>query len=119
MDPPLTLLQDQPATPASARRYAVILSGGSGTRLWPLSRSSLPKQLLPLHGSRTMIQETFLRAQLPEAAPPILLCNDDHRFLVAEQMQEIGVSPSAIVLEPQGRNTAPAAAVAALVAGES
>jgi mannose-1-phosphate guanylyltransferase / mannose-6-phosphate isomerase len=99
--------------------FPVILSGGSGTRLWPLSRSSLPKQLLALHGERTMIQETVLRARLPEAAPPILLCNDGHRFLVAEQMQEIGVTPSAIVLEPVGRNTAPAAAVAALVAGES
>jgi mannose-1-phosphate guanylyltransferase / mannose-6-phosphate isomerase len=99
--------------------FPVILSGGSGTRLWPLSRSSLPKQLLPLHGSQTMIQDTVLRAgRLPGAAPPILLCNDDHRFLVAEQMQEVAVAPSAIVLEPMGRNTAPAAAVAALVAGE-
>jgi mannose-1-phosphate guanylyltransferase / mannose-6-phosphate isomerase len=101
------------------RMFPVILSGGSGTRLWPLSRSSLPKQLLPLHSARTMIQDTVIRAQLPGAAPPILLCNDDHRFLVAEQMQEIGVTPSAIVLEPQGRNTAPAAAAAALIAAES
>jgi mannose-1-phosphate guanylyltransferase/mannose-6-phosphate isomerase len=101
------------------RLYPVILSGGSGTRLWPLSRSSLPKQLLALHGSRTMIQETVRRAKLPAVAPPILLCNDDHRFLVAEQMLEIGLKPSAIVLEPMGRNTAPAAAVAALVAAEN
>jgi mannose-1-phosphate guanylyltransferase / mannose-6-phosphate isomerase len=101
------------------RLFPVILSGGAGTRLWPLSRSSLPKQLLALGGSRTMIQETVLRAALPGAAPPILLCNEAHRFLVAEQMQEIGVTPSAIVLEPVGRNTAPAAAVAALIAGES
>ncbi len=101
------------------RLVPVILSGGSGTRLWPLSRSSLPKQLLSLITPKTMIQETVLRACLPGAEPPILLCNDDHRFLVAEQMQEIGVHPSAIVLEPVGRNTAPAAAVAALVAGES
>jgi mannose-1-phosphate guanylyltransferase / mannose-6-phosphate isomerase len=99
--------------------FPVILSGGSGTRLWPLSRSSLPKQLLALNSSRTMIQETVLRARLPDAAPPILICNDDHRFMVAEQMQEIEVLPRAIVLEPEGRNTAPAAAVAALVAGES
>lgn len=98
--------------------YPVILSGGSGTRLWPLSRGSLPKQLLPLHGKRTMIQETALRVRLPNAAAPILLCNDDHRFLVAEQMKEIGLVPSAIVLEPMGRNTAPAAAVAALIAAE-
>jgi mannose-1-phosphate guanylyltransferase/mannose-6-phosphate isomerase len=65
-----------------------------------------------------MIQQTVVRARLPDAAPPILICNDDHRFLVAEQMQEIGTSPTAIVLEPMGRNTAPAAAVAALIAGE-
>jgi len=98
--------------------FPVILSGGSGTRLWPLSRGALPKQLLALHGDRTMIQETALRVHLPDAAPPILLCNDDHRFLVAEQMQQIGLAPCAIVLEPMGRNTAPAAAVAALIAGE-
>lgn len=99
--------------------FPVILSGGSGTRLWPLSRSSLPKQLLALHGTSTMIQQTVERARLPDTAPPILICNDDHRFLVAEQMQEIGTSPTAIVLEPTGRNTAPAAAVAALIAGEN
>lgn len=99
--------------------YPVILSGGSGTRLWPLSRSALPKQLLALCGPRTMIQDTALRAGLPGAAPPIVLCNDDHRFLVAEQMQQIGVKPGAIVLEPQGRNTAPAAAVAALIVAET
>jgi mannose-1-phosphate guanylyltransferase/mannose-6-phosphate isomerase len=99
--------------------FPVILSGGSGTRLWPLSRGALPKQLLALHGKRTMIQETAARVHLPNAAPPILLCNDDHRFLVAEQMQEIGLAPCAIVLEPMGRNTAPAAAAAALIAGEN
>jgi mannose-1-phosphate guanylyltransferase/mannose-6-phosphate isomerase len=101
------------------RLYPVILSGGFGTRLWPLSRSAKPKQLLALGGPRTMIQDTVLRAQLPGAAAPILICNDAHRFLVAEQMQEIGVKPGAIVLEPQGRNTAPAAAVAALIAAET
>jgi mannose-1-phosphate guanylyltransferase/mannose-6-phosphate isomerase len=95
--------------------YPVILSGGSGTRLWPLSRASLPKQLLALHGERTMIQETVLRAALHGASAPLLLCSEAHRFLVAEQMQEIGVVPRAIVLEPMGRNTAPAAAVAALI----
>ncbi|HVU19511.1 MAG TPA: sugar phosphate nucleotidyltransferase, partial [Rhizomicrobium sp.] len=99
--------------------YPVILSGGSGTRLWPLSRASLPKQLLALHGERTMIQETVLRAALPDAAAPLLLCSEAHRFLVAEQMQEIGVKPRAIVLEPMGRNTAPAAAVAALITAEA
>ena len=98
--------------------YPVILSGGSGTRLWPLSRASLPKQLLALHGERTMIQETVLRAALSGASAPLLLCSEAHRFLVAEQMQEIGVQPRAIVLEPMGRNTAPAAAVAALIVAD-
>ena len=98
--------------------YPVVLSGGSGTRLWPMSRASLPKQLLALHGPRTMIQDTVLRASVPGASPPILLCGDDHRFLVAEQMQTLGVTPRAIVLEPVGRNTAPAAAVAALMVSE-
>jgi mannose-1-phosphate guanylyltransferase/mannose-6-phosphate isomerase len=100
--------------------YPVILSGGSGTRLWPMSRAALPKQLLALNGARTMIQDTVLRAQMPGAQPPILLCSESHRFLVAEQMQQIGVTPKAIVLEPFGRNTAPAAAIAALaVAAEN
>jgi len=100
------------------RIHPVVLSGGSGTRLWPMSRASLPKQLLALNGPRTMIQDTVLRANVPGAAPPILLCGDDHRFLVAEQMQALGVMPTAIVLEPMGRNTAPAAAVAALMVSE-
>lgn len=98
--------------------YPVILSGGSGTRLWPRSRASLPKQLLPLCGERTMIQETVLRAALPGTAGPIIICNEEHRFLVAEQMQEIGIKPDAIVLEPVARNTAPAAAVAAAIVAE-
>jgi mannose-1-phosphate guanylyltransferase/mannose-6-phosphate isomerase len=95
--------------------HPVILSGGSGTRLWPLSRAALPKQLLALNGARTMIQDTVLRAAVPNAEPPILMCSEAHRFLVAEQMQAIGVSPKAIVLEPIGRNTAPAAAIGALL----
>jgi mannose-1-phosphate guanylyltransferase/mannose-6-phosphate isomerase len=103
---------------ANNKIYPVILSGGTGTRLWPLSRAALPKQLLALHGERTMIQETVLRAALPGAAAPLLLCSEAHRFLVAEQMQEIGVAPRAIVLEPMGRNTAPAAAVAALMTAD-
>ena len=98
--------------------YPVILSGGSGTRLWPLSRASLPKQLLALHGERTMIQDTVLRACVPNSAAPVLLCGDGHRFIVAEQMLAVGVKPAAIVLEPVGRNTAPAAAVAALLTAE-
>ena len=95
--------------------YPVILSGGSGTRLWPLSRKALPKQLLPLASDLTMVQETVRRlAGLPEIGQPLIVCNNDHRFLIAEQMREIGVAPLGIFLEPVGRNTAPAAAIAAL-----
>ena len=95
--------------------YPVILSGGSGTRLWPMSRAALPKQLLPLAGDKTMVQDTVLRlAGLPDCGAPLVVCNNDHRFLIAEQMREIGVNPLGIFLEPIGRNTAPAAAVAAL-----
>jgi mannose-1-phosphate guanylyltransferase/mannose-6-phosphate isomerase len=98
----------------------VILSGGSGTRLWPLSRELYPKQLLPLIGERTMLQQTAARlAGVEEVAPPVVVCNESHRFMVAEQLRELGVSAQAIVLEPVGRNTAPAVAVAALVALEN
>jgi mannose-1-phosphate guanylyltransferase / mannose-6-phosphate isomerase len=91
----------------------VILSGGAGTRLWPLSRELYPKQLLPLVGTRTMLQETALRLAGLESEPPIIVCNEAHRFLVAEQLRQLGVAPRAIVLEPMGRNTAPAIALAA------
>jgi mannose-1-phosphate guanylyltransferase/mannose-6-phosphate isomerase len=95
----------------------VILSGGAGTRLWPLSRELYPKQFLPLVGERTMIQETALRTSgMPEVAAPIVVCNEAHRFLVAEQLRELGIEPQAILLEPVGRNTAPAVAVAAMAA---
>ena len=98
--------------------YPVILSGGSGTRLWPLSRAVLPKQLLPLVGDKTMLQETALRVQsLPQDAgqimPPLVVCGNEHRFMVAEQLREIKLAPLGILLEPVGRNTAPAVAVAA------
>src|SRR5512147_634393 len=95
----------------------VILSGGSGTRLWPLSRELYPKQLLPLVGERTMLQETAARLEgLSDLGAPIVVCNESHRFMVAEQLRESGAEPQAIVLEPVGRNTAPAVAVAAIVA---
>lgn len=92
----------------------VILSGGSGTRLWPLSRELYPKQLLPLVGERTMLQETVQRLEGVGAAAPIVVCNEAHRFLVAEQLRLLGATPQAIILEPVGRNTAPAIALAAL-----
>ncbi|MGR9046441.1 MAG: mannose-1-phosphate guanylyltransferase/mannose-6-phosphate isomerase [Gammaproteobacteria bacterium] len=95
----------------------VILSGGSGTRLWPLSRGQYPKQFLPLVTEKTMIQETVLRLNgLPNLQPPIAVCNEDHRFMMAEQLWEIGIKPAAIILEPIGKNTAPAVAIAALSA---
>jgi mannose-1-phosphate guanylyltransferase len=97
----------------------VILCGGTGTRLWPLSRASYPKQYWPLAGTGedTLLQQTQQRlAGLPGLASPLLICNEDHRFIVAEQLRQIGVEPQAILLEPIGRNTAPAVTVAALLA---
>ncbi len=93
----------------------VILSGGAGTRLWPLSRELMPKQLLKLTGERTLLQDTALRL----GTPPVVVCNHEHRFIVAEQLREVGIEPKAVVIEPVGRNTAPAAAVAALILAES
>ena len=95
----------------------VILSGGSGTRLWPLSRESYPKQFLALDSrtNKTLLQKTYERLLgLEELDSPILICNEDHRFIVAEQFRAINTDPQAIILEPIGRNTAPAIAVAAL-----
>jgi mannose-1-phosphate guanylyltransferase/mannose-6-phosphate isomerase len=93
--------------------HPVILSGGSGTRLWPLSREHFPKQLLPLAGERSMIQETALRAREAGLAAPIVVCNAEHRFAIAEQMRAAGVAPAALLLEPVARNTAAAVAAAA------
>lgn len=94
----------------------VILSGGAGTRLWPLSRAMYPKQFLPLFGDNTMLQDTVLRLEEIDGIGPVTCaCNEEHRFLVAEQLQQIKVAAEAIILEPVGRNTAPAVAVAALV----
>jgi len=100
----------------------VILCGGTGTRLWPLSRASYPKQYWPLagQGDDTLLQQTQQRLEgLPQLAPPLLICNEDHRFIVAEQLRQIGVEPAGILLEPLGRNTAPAVAIAALQATAS
>ena len=91
----------------------VILSGGAGTRLWPLSRELYPKQLLPLTGERTMLQQTAARLEGLGVCAPVVVCNEAHRFLVAEQLRQINSEPRAIVLEPFGRNTAPAIALAA------
>ena len=85
----------------------VILCGGTGTRLWPLSRASYPKQYWALagQGEETLLQQTQQRLEgIADLQPPLLICNEDHRFIVAEQMRQIGVDPSAILLEPVGRN---------------
>ncbi len=96
----------------------VILSGGSGTRLWPVSRESFPKQFWPLVSDRSMIEETARRALGTGFAAPIVVCNQDHRFIVAEQMRLAGIADARILLEPVGRNSAPAVAAAALLAAE-
>jgi mannose-1-phosphate guanylyltransferase/mannose-6-phosphate isomerase len=98
----------------------VLLSGGVGARLWPMSRALYPKQLLPVASELSMLQETARRfAGVPGFDAPIIVCNDEHRFIIAAQLQALGITPDAILLEPMGRNTAPAAAVAALVAARS
>jgi mannose-1-phosphate guanylyltransferase/mannose-6-phosphate isomerase len=97
----------------------VILCGGSGSRLWPMSRKLLPKQFLPLVGERTLFQDTVLRTRgMPQVQAPIVITNAEHRFMAADQLREIGVAPRALLLEPAGRNTAPAIAAAALQAGD-
>lgn len=94
--------------------YPTILCGGSGTRLWPLSRKSYPKQFVPLLGDQTLFQASALRLCGPEFAAPLVLTNSDFRFIVTEQLAEIGIDPGAILIEPEGRNTAPAVLAAAL-----
>jgi mannose-1-phosphate guanylyltransferase/mannose-6-phosphate isomerase len=95
----------------------LILSGGSGTRLWPVSRKNLPKQFLALAGDGTLFQQTIARTrQLPEVTSPIVVASEDHRFLAADQLLEVGVQDATILLEPLGRNTAPAIALGALQA---
>lgn len=96
----------------------VILSGGSGTRLWPVSRESFPKQLWPLISDLSLLQETVLRARGERFAPPVIVCNNEHRFLIAEQLRDAGVTDARIMLEPVGRNSAPAIAAAAMLVAE-
>ncbi len=97
----------------------VLLSGGSGTRLWPLSRETHPKQFQPLVGEQSLLQATWRRLEgLPGLGAPCVVANEEHRFMVAEQLRQVGAKPAAILLEPVGRNTAPAIAVAALRAIE-
>ena len=98
--------------------FPVLLSGGSGTRLWPLSRQSYPKQFLALTGALSMLQETALRADEESVERLIVIGSSEHRFAIAEQLRDIGLEAPRIILEPVGRNTAPAAAVAALMAAE-
>ena len=103
-----------------AKIFPVILSGGSGSRLWPLSRESFPKQLLPLAGPRTMLQDTALRVADPALFHPVtVIANAEHRFVIAEQLREIGQRQPTLVLEPVARNTAPAVAAAALIASRA
>ena len=96
----------------------VILSGGVGSRLWPLSRALRPKQFLSLRSEQTLFQETVKRVEGGAFGPALVVCNHEHRFLVAEQFRDLGLAPADIILEPQGHNTAPAIAAAAIVAHE-
>lgn len=96
----------------------IILSGGSGERLWPLSRKSLPKQFLKLCSENTVLQEVALRAKEITSSAPMVICNEEHRFIVFQQLKEVDASPSSLILEPLGRNTAPAITIASLAALE-
>ncbi len=105
------------SAPAPMTLYPVILCGGAGTRLWPMSRRQLPKQFLPLLSAHSMLQETVERTQgIAEVRPPILVSGEEHRFLVAEQLRELAITPTLHLLEPIARNTAPAIAAAAWAA---
>ena len=95
--------------------YPVILTGGAGSRLWPVSREFYPKPLLPIFGDKTLLQDTVTRLNsIGAVGNPVFVCNEEHRFLVAEQVRALGKDPEAILLEPKGRNTAPALTIAAL-----
>ncbi|WP_086643427.1 mannose-1-phosphate guanylyltransferase/mannose-6-phosphate isomerase [Acetobacter sp. DsW_063] len=111
--------QTSPTPGSGVTVVPVILSGGSGTRLWPMSRASFPKQLWPLLSEYSLLQETVARARQVSLASPIIVCNEEHRFLIAEQLREAGVEHARILLEPIGRNSAPAIAAAALLVAET
>lgn len=96
--------------------YPVVMAGGSGSRLWPLSRVLYPKQFLCLKGDLTMLQTTICRLNGVECESPVVICNEQHRFIVAEQLRQLNKLTENIILEPAGRNTAPAIALAALAA---
>lgn len=99
--------------------FPCILSGGVGSRLWPLSRKDRPKQFLPLFGGESLFQKTCKRVSQPGFAAPIVIGNNDHRFLIGEQLSELGLEANSILLEPVGRNTAPPALMAAMIASEA
>lgn len=94
----------------------VVMAGGTGSRLWPMSRELYPKQFLRLIGNNSMLQETILRLNGLKTSSPIIICNEQHRFLAAEQLRQIEQLDNNIILEPVGKNTAPAIALAALSA---
>ena len=99
---------------AQSKLYPVVMAGGSGSRLWPLSRVLYPKQFLCLKGDLTMLQTTICRLNGVECESPVVICNEQHRFIVAEQLRQLNKLTENIILEPAGRNTAPAIALAAL-----
>ena len=97
----------------------VLLAGGTGSRLWPLSREQYPKQFLALTDARSLLQNTALRTQmLPDVVPPLAICAESHRFIVAEQLRAVQMNNARVLLEPEGRNTGPATTCAALLAVE-
>src|SRR5579864_8848704 len=102
-----------------AKIVPVLMSGGAGTRLWPVSRRAIPKQFHSLGGERTLIQETALRFTTEAFAPPMVVGNAAHAELTRSQLAEVGITASALILEPQGRHTGAAACVAALAAAEA
>ena len=104
---------------SAAQIVPVILSGGTGTRLWPISREAYPKQFWPLASQRTMLQDTAARASSAGFAPPLVVCGEGHRFLVAEQLRDAGAEGAQILLEPVARNSAAAIAAASVLVGET